>query len=264
MIRVLIMIAVAGFIVAVATLSAAFAIGGPEAFARGGWMLAGHDWDKDWNKHWDHDWHEAWEDEGRPRGPQVTRTFTWSGDESLRVAVPADVRYVQAPGPARLTITGSERALSRIDVDKGRIGRRGGGWRAGKVTIVLSAPNVRRFDLSGANTLTIEGYRQETLELDLSGAAKVTAAGEARQVRIDISGAAEADLGAVKTREAEVEISGHGEATVAPTDRARLDISGMGEITLLTRPAQLETDIAGAGKIRQAAPAADERPDSAT
>ena len=63
--------------------------------------------------------------------------------------------------------------------------------------------------------------------------------------------AGDGDLSGLKAREAEVEISGAGKATVAPTDRARLEISGMGEIELLTRPAQLETDISGAGRIRQ-------------
>ena len=51
MIRVLIMITVAGFVLSVATLSAAVAIGGPEAIARGGWHMAGGDWNWDWDEH---------------------------------------------------------------------------------------------------------------------------------------------------------------------------------------------------------------------
>ncbi len=43
MIRVLFLIAAAGFVLSVERLSAAFAIGGPEAVARGG-VVAGHHW----------------------------------------------------------------------------------------------------------------------------------------------------------------------------------------------------------------------------
>ena len=50
MIRVLTMIAVAGFVLSLASLSAAVAIGGPDAIARGGWMFADRDWS---HTHWD-------------------------------------------------------------------------------------------------------------------------------------------------------------------------------------------------------------------
>lgn len=252
MIRVLIMIAVAGFVLALASLSAAVAIGGPDAIARGGWHWAGG-WDED---HWDHDWDiEAAES----RGPVETRTFDWDGSDRLSLSVPAEVTYTQAEGPAKLTVTGPERMLDRLEIDEGRIRVRGKHWSMRKIKIVMTAPNVSRFHLSGANRLTIENYRQPSLSVDVSGASEITARGDTEVVDIDISGAGEAHMGDLKTREARVDISGAGEATVAPTAKARLEISGMGEINLLTDPADLETDISGAGRIHRspAAPAAE-------
>lgn len=244
MIRVLIMIAVAGFVLALASLSAAVAIGGPEAVARGGWHWAG-DWDHD---HWDHDWDiEASES----RGPVATRNLAWDGSDRLSVSVPAEVTYTQADGPANLTVTGPQRMLDRLEIDDGRIHVRGKRWSMGKIKIVMTAPNVSRFHLSGANRLTIEGYRQPSLSVDVSGASEVTARGETEVIDVDISGAGQAHMGELKTREARVDISGAGEATVAPTAKARLEISGMGEINLLTDPADLETDISGAGRIHR-------------
>ncbi|MCR5875744.1 DUF2807 domain-containing protein [Phenylobacterium sp. J426] len=87
--------------------------------------------------------------------------------------------------------------------------------------------------------------------MDVSGASKIEARGQTQELDIDISGAGEAEMGRLVTRDAKVDISGAGEATVAPTGRARLQISGMGEINLLTDPAELETDISGAGQIHR-------------
>jgi len=252
MIRVLIMIAVAGFVLALASLSAAVAIGGPDAIARGGWHWAGGGWDHDdWDRDaWDHDWDPA---EGG--GPVATRTFDWDGSERLSLSIPAEVTYTQAEGPGKVTVTGPQRLVNRVEVDDGRIRVRKGAWGVRRVKITVSAPNVSRFHLSGANRLIIENYRQPSLSVDVSGASEITARGEAETLDIDISGAGEADMGGLKTREASVDISGSGEATVAPTAKARLEISGMGEISLLTDPADLETDISGAGRIHRSRPA---------
>ncbi|RAK61223.1 DUF2807 domain-containing protein [Phenylobacterium hankyongense] len=250
MIRVLIMIAVAGFIVAVASLSTAIAIGGPDAIARGVWSWApgrgwnvSHDGDRWGGRH-------AWAD----GGPQTSRAFAWTGGEALQVDVPADVRYTQAPGPAKLTVTGPRAAVDSLSVQDGRIGfgRRHHGHHWGRVVIVMTAPNVTRFELHASNKLTIDGYRQDVLRIDLSGDADVTASGETKLLELGISGSADADLSGLKTAGADVDITGSGEATLAPTEWAKLNISGSGDVNLLTHPARLETDVSGSGRIRQA------------
>jgi hypothetical protein len=244
MIRNLVVIAVAGFVLCLAALAAAFAIGGPDAIARGGWHWAG-EWDND---HWDHDWDI---DPAEGRGPVATRTFAWDGSDRLSLSLPAEVTYTQADGPGQVVVTGPQRLLDRMSVEDGRIRVRKAGWGVRKVQIVVTAPNISRFHLSGANRLTIRDYNQPTLSVDVSGASEIEASGRTETLDIDISGAGEAEMGQLAAREAEVDISGAGEATVAPTERARLQISGMGEINLLTDPADVETDISGAGKIHR-------------
>lgn len=254
MIRVLFMIAAAGFVLSVGTLSAAIAIGGPEAVTRGGWHMFSGGWGE-----WDNHTHGRWSsdehgpgDWGPDAGPQTTRTLAWTGGDSLDLGLAADVRYVQADGPGTVTVTGPQRAVDRVVVrgDSIRYERRGGHWRP-KLSIVVRAPGISRFDVAGYNALTIEGYRQKTLRLDVAGMGRVTASGEVEDLELDISGKGEVDLGALRTRGADVDISGAGEATIAPTEWARLDISGAGDVRLLTNPRSLETDISGAGKIRQ-------------
>ncbi|MCR5875743.1 DUF2807 domain-containing protein [Phenylobacterium sp. J426] len=133
MIRNLVVIAVAGFVLCLAALSAAFAIGGPDAIARGGWHWAGG-WDRD---HWDYDWDI---DVPESRGPVATRTFPWDGSDRLSLSIPADVTYTQADGPAQVVVTGPQRLLDRMSVEDGRIRVRKAGWGVRKVQIAVTAP----------------------------------------------------------------------------------------------------------------------------
>ena len=253
MIRVLVMIAVSGFVLCLATLTAATIIGGPDALRRAAWTWGtDHRWafhDRDWD--WDRgDRHDRWTGDS---GPQTTRELAWTGGDTLEVDVPAEVRYTQAAGPAKLTVSGSRRAVEDVEIENGHIrfdhGRSHG--RYGKLTIVMSAPDITRFDLHGSSSLDIADYKQDRLRIDLSGNADVTAAGEVNVAELDISGSAAADLGKLKAKGAEVDIAGSGEATIAPTDWAKVDISGSGDVTLLTNPPKVESDISGSGSIHQ-------------
>lgn len=243
MIRALVIVAVAGFLMSVACITAAISIGGPEAIARSAWS-----WTWDWDDHPHH--FGVWRHGDRDGGPQAQRDFPWSGDR-LEVNAPAEIDYVQAPAPAKLTISGSRRALDEVRVEGGSISLAPGAHRWSELHVTLSAPDVTRFELNGANELNISGYKQDELTLSASGQAQIQAQGQARSVKLSVSGAGDADLSELKTARADIDISGAGAATVGPTDWARVQISGMGDVKLLNRPKQLETHISGAGRIRQ-------------
>lgn len=242
MVRALVIIIIAGFVTSVACISAAVAIGGPEAVARGAWAWNWDRWDDDGPRAWRHPTHDS--------GPQTQRDFPWSG-ERLEVNAPAEIDYVQAAGPAKLTIRAPADTLNQVQVEGGRITLASPARRLAKLHITLTAPKVTRFELNGADDLKISGYKQDELTLIASGHAEVRAQGEAKTVRLSISGHGEADLADLKTTGADIDISGAGEATAGPTEWARVQISGLGEVNLLTRPKRLETQIAGAGRVRQ-------------
>jgi hypothetical protein len=238
----------------VGTLAAAVAIGGPEILARSTWGLASSDWDgHEWGWGWHGRHHNRWADERSARGPQSSRTLAWSGADALNVGFPADIRYVQAEGPGTVTVSGPPSAVDHVVVKGESVHFDGFSqhWWPHKLSVVVRAPNITRFDLSGANALTIEDYKQDKLALDISGAAEVNGTGEASAVELNISGTGDVDLGGLKAKSAEVKISGAGGATIAPTEAADLEISGMGDVRLLTHPPKLETHISGAGRIRQ-------------
>jgi hypothetical protein len=249
MIRVLVMIAVAGFLVSVVSLSSAIAIGGPDLITDSLWNR----W-ADGNMHWA--WNDDWSDRhdwrhGRDGGAETSRDLAWSGGDSLEVDVPADVRYTQAPGVGKVTVSGPEREVSDVEIEDGHIryGRHHGHW--GDLTIVISAPAVRHFAMEGSGTLAIDGYKQDKLSLDISGNANVTAKGEAKGLELAISGSGSTDLTDLKVTDADVTVAGSGEAALGPTGVVNVDISGSGDVTLLNHPAKLESNVSGSGSIHQ-------------
>jgi hypothetical protein len=243
MIRVLVMIAVTGFLVSVVTLSTAVAIGGPEVLTDTAWNGWRHG-----NFHWDSDW----SDDGRGRsGAQGSREMAWTGGDTLDVDVPADITYTQAPGAGKLTITGPQRALDNLVLEDGHLHLRHGRYRSADLTIVMTAPAVSRFNLNGEGRLAIADYKQDKLSIDVSGNTQISAKGETKGLSLSMSGSGQTDLADLKLGDADIDIDGSGEATLAPTGAANINISGSGDVTLLSRPSKLETNVSGSGSIHQ-------------
>ena len=186
-------------------------------------------------------------------GAWVSRSFAWSPGDSLRVSAPAEVEYVQGP-QVSLTISGAGRALDYLVVSGSDI--RYDRWvrNAGKLKIVLTAPDVSRFQINGSVKLTIRDYRQDRMKIRILGKGEVVATGEAPRVEVSVAGTGDVDLGLVKAQTVKVDIAGSGRALIAPTSVAEVNIAGSGTVTLLTNPPTLKTRMAGSGRIIHAAP----------
>ena len=250
MIRTLLIIAGAALVLAIASLSGAAGLVARDLDRNGGsWVF--------------HDVIRI-ESVAGERGPDVSRTLAWTGGDRLSVNLPADVTFVQGP-ESGVVITGPQAIVDRVQIKDGRITADGPDeitvrWWAGgfsawnerdNLKIVVTAPSITRFDLSGSGSLTLQAYDQPSLSIDISGSGDVTATGKTASVDLNIAGSGEADLADLTTTDATVGISGSGEARVAPTGTARLSIAGSGDITLTTRPAKLESNVSGSGDIHQ-------------
>jgi len=261
MIRTLMLICGASFVLSVACFAGAAALGAPDVFQHGDWL--DHPWTVDvdgWGDHWrarhivtDEDDNEA--DNGAP----ATRELAWSGAEALDVGVPADIQFTPGAGPGRITISGPKGVVDRISLSGARLDYSGDEDDARRVTIAMTAPVAPRFTLSGDETLALTGLAQDALAVDVSGHGKVNGTGKVRTVKIGISGDGDVDLGRLAAQDARVEIDGSGRAAIAPTGSADLHIAGSGEVDLLSHPASLSSDVSGSGRIVQGA-AATSRP----
>jgi hypothetical protein len=241
MIRTLLLITGAGFVLAAVCFVAAAALGGYNIAERHwGWRHA-------------HDWPVGWDDGAVPGvrgdGASGTREIPWTGGDSLEVDVPADIQFTQGPGPGKLVVSGPRDAVDHLVLDGSRLESEDGGWWDGPVSVTMTAPGVRRFQLAGSGALAIDNYAQDSLDIDVSGSGRVSAKGKTQSLRLDISGSGDADLAGLQAGRAEAEISGSGRARVAPTEAADLHISGDGEIDLVTHPASVNSDVTGSGRI---------------
>ena len=245
MIRVLVLIMITGFLVGVVSLSAAVGLGGPDLAARN-WQWSTFDWWDD-NDHWSHrrDHHA---------GPTATREMAWDGAATLILDIPADVAFTQAPGAGTVSISGPQDTVEKVVLENGRLYFKDLNHGGRRLTVQISAPAVTRFELNGDDQLEIRDYRQDRLELRVHGSSEVEGSGEAKIIDLDIAGSGEADLGGVSAEEAKVDISGSGEATIAPKSAASLNVSGSGEVTLLTRPERLQSEVSGSGQVIQSGP----------
>jgi hypothetical protein len=258
MIKNLFLVAGASFVLAVACFAGAAALGWQDHFWRDyGWRDYG--WgERYWGpfRHWninvgpdirvrgdDGDAGGASAD-----GATATRQIAWTGGDSFIVDTPADVTFTQAPGPGRLIVTGprdvvehAELSGSRLDLDDS--------FADGRLTVTMTAPNVRNFSIGGVGNLTINSFNQDELKVDVSGAGDVKASGRALHASIDISGDGDVDLSGLKLQRADADISGSGDAAIAPTDAANLQISGSGDVRLLTHPAKLTSNVSGSGRV---------------
>jgi hypothetical protein len=248
MTKTLTLIAAASFVLAVACLSGAAALG---------WHgVHGHHWN--FNPNWSVNVRDDDTNEVRTishfstsdgADGSATREIAWNGTDKLDIDIDADVQFTQAPGPAKLVVSGPKDAVEHVVLDGSHLEYDDNGDYSGKLKVTLTAPNVSQFAINGSGALAIDGYNQDQLAVDVSGSGNVTAKGKTHQVKLDISGDGDVDMSALATESTDAQISGSGHASIAPTSAADLHISGDGEIDLKSHPPRLTSDVSGSGRI---------------
>jgi hypothetical protein len=248
MIRALVIVAVAGFFMAIVCFGAVAALGGP-AVANGGWQAwadrVGFDWDDDNS-------YEYSSERVEGGGPEATKELTWSGGDTVEVMVAAEVRYTQGP-ETKITVSGPGRSVEHVVVDGERIRFDRRMRNAGRLLIVMTAPNINRFNLLGSQRLNIENYDHDELDVMIAGSGDVTAKGRARDAEVEINGSGDANLADLVAERVKIEIRGSGDATIAPTETADVEIAGSGDVVLLTTPEHVNQSIHGSGKVTHSA-----------
>ena len=241
--RTLIIVAVAGIVIGVACIAGAVGLAGRDVAAHGGWKNI------DWNR-FDFDFHDDY-DHGVWSGPQTTREIPWDGGNELIIAHGGDVHFTQGDAH-KVVVTGPATGVNQLHMENGRL-RLDDHPLSPRVRlhVEITAPDVDTFKIYGSSKLKIEGYDQNDLNIEINGNGDVDAAGKARSVSVTIRGSGDVDTGNIDSEESTVEIMGSGNTTIAPTQRADIDIKGSGDVTLLTNPPRVDTDIRGSGDIRR-------------
>ena len=258
MIRNLLIISGAGLILAIVGIGGAFAVGGRD--------LARHDWT--WVITDDEAGDSGFTVERGQVSPDTTRTIEWTGGDRLAINIPADVVYDQQADTPSITVSGAQSVVERVRFSNGRLtldeAPRGDrsyvrwtrtgirGWsETDALKIIIKAPSVKTFDLSGPTELKIRGYDQPSLDLTLTGSSDVRVQGRTDAVTVDVSGAGDARMDELIVDDAKVRVSGSGEVRVGPSGKAEVDVSGSGEVRLTRRPAELRQSVSGSGEVTE-------------
>lgn len=258
MIRTLLIIAGAAFVLSLVTLGGAAAIGGRD--------MAAHGWSWTFRDGENGDFKVVRADD--QRAAEVTRTLAWAGGDTLVIDLDADVEYVQGDTPG-ITVRGSADRVDRVSLDGNRltstnVGRTGervvygrnrdgrGFWvHDDQVHIVVTAPNVSNFELRSSGDLSIRGYDQPSLTIAVSGSGDVMGSGATKALTLAMTGSGDVDLSDLLSEDTDVSLSGSGDARIAPAGAAKVNLSGSGDVDLATRPTSLSQTITGSGDVTQ-------------
>lgn len=261
MIRNLLIIAGASFVLMLGCAAGVAALAGP-TIVREGWTIPFDDDDVTIRgTHLNID--------GAKPAPTVTRELAWSG-EALIVDLPLDVTYVQGPA-AKVEISGPQAFVDRLRLENGRLTMAdqtrhdrdlhgesltidGHGIRihsnADQISIVITAPNVTQFQVDGSGDLEIRDYNQSGLTLAINGSGEIDASGKTQSLVVATSGSGDANLEELRALNAEVSISGSGDADISATNQVKIAISGSGDVNLQTQPISETSSTSGSGSVR--------------
>lgn len=235
MVRTLLIIAAASFVLMLAAFGGAAAIGGPRLW-QDGWSIGFEDGDS-----------------AQSSGPTTERTLEWTGGDTLAVDLPADVTFTQGDTPS-VVISGPDALVQRVTLIDGRLSFPDGGphivgRHSDGLQVTITAPNVSHFWFEGFGDLHLNAIDQDSLEIRADGAGGIEANGRAGDLRLVLDGAGSADLTALSVDNAEVVISGAGGAQVNASQSANVSIEGVGNVDLVQRPARLTQDVSGLGRV---------------
>jgi len=105
-----------------------------------------------------------------------------------------------------------------------------------------------KLDISGDGKITMD-INVKKVDVAISGLGKVILTGTAAESNFNISGSGKVEAIDLKTAKCKSNISGLGKCSIDVTEELLSNISGSGVVTYKTKPAILEENISGVGKI---------------
>lgn len=183
-----------------------------------------------------------------------TRDMNWDGSDRVELIAYSDAHY--APGTDdKLHVSGDPQVLAHLRVMNGKIDLDCRGWRdRDMLKITLPGREFRKFAIAGRSELTLDHMNQASLKAEIAGTGTITANGKIDDLDIKMAGVGHADFRKVEGRSARVQMAGIGGADIAPRDSAQIEIAGLSTVNLYSNPKELDTRIAGPGRLHKIAP----------
>jgi hypothetical protein len=171
----------------------------------------------------------------------------------LRGAAKLDIHI---GGEQSVTLTASKRSLKNIqtrvegntliiEMSKRK------GWFSNHVgtKIGITVPELHSLETNGAGEIDIEGLQGGELSLRLAGAYEVDAKGTLDKLRVELSGAGDADLHEVVATNASITVNGAGNVDVHVTEALQAEVNGVGAVHYSGEPQRVSSAVHGLGSI---------------
>lgn len=115
--------------------------------------------------------------------------------------------------------------------------------------VTLTVPRLDRLDVGGSGNVTIDRLAGDALTVNVDGSADVRAAGSVERLAIEIDGSADLDLRDLAAERARVDVSGSGEVRLGRTAELEVDVSGSAKVTYRGRPRIVSQNVSGSAEI---------------
>jgi hypothetical protein len=233
MFRKLLIVFASGVILSIVAFSAAWVIGGDkfrqEFHENGGWNF------------------EIGDDE-TDHGPDKTRSFAIQPGTRLAMNIPVQLVFTKGD-KAEMVVSGPQKLVDRLTFVDGKLDVDGDVHVRKGLKVRITAPEIESFDFDAPGDVTLTGLDQDSLTLKADGAINLDASGKVRKLDVQTEGASNLDLAKLQVQDAKVGVDGVGNVTIGATGNVSISIDGIGSVKLVRKPAHLDTDINGLGKV---------------
>jgi hypothetical protein len=232
MFKKLLIVAVSAAMLALVSIGAAIAVGGPEI------QMALEDGEFEWTAEMeDYD------------GPIGTKDFVFDSTRELTIEVPVEMRFERSD-TVSMKVEGPQDAIDDLVYENGKLDLRGSGHRLGKgLKLTITAPKLTGLRLEAPGDVELVQLDQDAFEIHSEGAADVNASGRVGSLTLVADGAADFDFEEVSAKDATIEINGAGDIDISATGSVAIEINGAGSVTLHAKPTNLKSEINGIGSV---------------
>ena len=112
--------------------------------------------------------------------------------------------------------------------------------------LIVKSADVR---INGSGDAAIAPRDAAHVSIIGNGSGDIDAEGSTNDLKLDMHGSGNANLGRLAARNADVNIVGSGEADIAPAEKLNVGITGSGDVRLRTEPKSIDISIRGSGEV---------------
>lgn len=210
------------------------------------WVVGGDKFRRDVNEG-DFNWTIGDDDEAA-NSPQITRNFAIQPGARLAMDVPVQLVFTRGD-KAEMVVTGPQKLVDRLTWENGRLAIKGD-WHGRKgLKVRITAPEIEGLDFDAPGEVTLTGLDQDSLNVNGNGALSLDASGKVRKLAVTTDGAGSLDFGKLQVQDATIRVNGAGNMTIGATGNVDVQINGIGNVTLVRKPANLKSEINGIGNV---------------